>query len=168
MYCPVCDRKMKCRKGDHHYTECGLDGVYLVDVEICTCGACGETVVGIPRAAELHGIIGMELVKKPARLSGREIRFLRKSLGQSSRSMAKALGVTHETLSRWENGERMINDPSDRLLRLIYANLKGVPMPNLLEDFAGIDSKSAEPSRINLPGRLFSKDRGDCRLGNAA
>ena len=167
MYCPSCDKKMKCRKGDHHYTESGLDDVYLIDVEICQC-SCGESLVSIPRVSEIHTMIGSELVKKPARLSGKEIRFLRKNMGQPSRAMAKALGVTHETLSRWENDERAINHPSDRLLRLIYANMKGIPMPHLLEDFAGIASESAGPTRINLPGRLFSKGDDDCGMGSEA
>lgn len=44
----------------------------------------------------------------PHRLSGREIRFLRKPIGEKAVSLAKHLDVAPETLSRWENGHEAV------------------------------------------------------------
>jgi DNA-binding transcriptional regulator YiaG len=45
----------------------------------------------------------------PAKLTGKEIRFLRKAIGMRAADLARFLDVTAETMSRWENDREVIN-----------------------------------------------------------
>ncbi len=85
------------------------------------CPECGEEEVVIPKIEELHGVIAKSISKRPGQLQPREIRFLRTFLGYSSVDFARLLGVTPETVSRWEklrNPQKMAK-PSERLLRML-------------------------------------------------
>lgn len=66
------------------------------------------------------------LIRKKTRLTGEEVRFLRKYLGLSSADFAHRIGVTQETISRWENGHEPIGIVPDRTLRLMVALEKPV------------------------------------------
>lgn len=102
----------------HRYTECGLSSVTLI-VPVRRCGQCHEEEVIVPRIAQLHRMLAESLCKKPGPLSPEEFRFLRKHLGHSSKNTAIILGVTQETLSRWENGHHPIDSTADRFLRVL-------------------------------------------------
>jgi len=69
--------------------------------------------------ALLHRAIAFALARQPEKLRGNEIRFLRKYLGWSGRDAAQNLHVKPETLSRWENGQTSMGDPSELLLRVL-------------------------------------------------
>ena len=124
MKCPQCRNEMIHRTENHRYTESGLPNVVLVGVEVEHCQTCGEILVSIPNIEGLHRAIAMELIRHPGRLAPNEIRFLRKWLGWSGVDFAKHMGVTPETVSRWEsvdNGKAM-GGTAERLLRLSVAH----------------------------------------------
>lgn len=98
-----------------------LPGVTLVGVEVSRCPACGEAEIAIPRIEALNRSIGAALISKPGRLTGDEVRFLRKSLGWSARTFAARMGTSPETVSRWENGKQRMAQTSERLLRVLVA-----------------------------------------------
>lgn len=126
--CPNCQKIGQTHRGKYHYTESGLQNVWLDGVEIFEC-ACGESFAFIPCAKELHKIIAGILLKRKAQLSGREIRFLRKYIGLKSKEFANRLGVKIVTVSRWEHGDVVPPESIDRLIRFFYAaamNLGGV------------------------------------------
>ncbi len=50
-----------------------------------------------------------------------EIRSLREKLGWTQMALAQAVGVTSNTLARWERGEMGISEPAARLLQKIAA-----------------------------------------------
>jgi len=105
----------------HDYGQCGLP-VQLQGIVVHRCPACGEDEVVIPRIDELHRLIARSVIRKPAGLSGAEVRFLRKWLGHSGRDLAAIMGVAPETVSRWESDAQAIGGTADRLLRLLVAN----------------------------------------------
>jgi len=78
----------------------------------------GEPGVIIPDIPGLEAAIAVARVTLPHKLSGREIRFLRRSMGLKAVALAKFLDVTPETLSRWENGPEAISTNAERVLRL--------------------------------------------------
>ena len=126
MRCLECQEEMSCRIGEYHYAESGLNNVYLEGVEICSCDSCGETVAIIPAITELHSKIGQSLLSKKSLLIGKEIRYLRKNMGMTATKLAKILAVDNATISRWERGpDNKIDKGYDRLLRLVYAAIKG-------------------------------------------
>jgi len=54
-------------------------------------------------------------------MSAVEIRSLREKLGLTQMALAQAVGVTSNTVARWERGEMRIPEPAARLLRKIAA-----------------------------------------------
>ncbi len=126
MKCIQCGCGMKARCENHSYKASGLTGVTLVGVEVRRCPRCGEWEVSIPRIAQLNQAVALALARKPTMLNGPEIRFLRKNLGWSGIDFAVYMGVTPETVSRWERGHLQMGPTADRLLRMLVAYLEPV------------------------------------------
>jgi DNA-binding transcriptional regulator YiaG len=57
-------------------------------------------------------------------MTGVEIRALREKLGWTQMALAEAVGVTSNTVARWERGEMVISEPASRLLQKIAAEEK--------------------------------------------
>lgn len=119
MNCMQCQHEMDTRKEDFEYGDAGLPGITLVDVEVSRCPHCGEYEVAIPNTEELHRVLAFAMASQKARLSGAEVRFLRKYLGYSGRDFAATIGVDPATVSRWEHEKEPIGPTADRLLRLM-------------------------------------------------
>ena len=121
--CFNCGKKsMKVIKNKpYHFTECGLDNVELHGITQYECKKCGENYVSIPNMEGLHLTIGRAICcKTNALLAPKEIKFLRKDLHLKSKELARRLGVSDTTVSRWENGKSPILEGSDRFLRSLY------------------------------------------------
>jgi putative zinc finger/helix-turn-helix YgiT family protein len=101
------------------YDESGLPDVWLVDIPVRRCQACGERSLVIPRIGQLHRLIANDISSQEGRLAPAEIRFLRKHLGFSGVDFAEILGVSPESVSRWENGHETMAVPTEKLLRLM-------------------------------------------------
>lgn len=128
MKCHNCGAATREATENYNYSECGLDYVTLVGIVVRRCPSCGEEETVIPRVEELHRLIARQVARRPGRLEGREIRFLRKYLGHSTEDGAKTLGVDPSTLSRWENEKQEMHLPTERFLRLMVFN--EVPVEN--------------------------------------
>ena len=127
MKCPECRKaEMKIEHRDHRYIESGLPNVVLLGLEYRVCPSCGEEERIMPRLAQLHRVIAEALAEKRARLTGAEIRFLRKHLGWSGGDFAEVMGVRGESVSRWENEKEPMGSTAERLLRLMALRLKPV------------------------------------------
>ena len=118
MKCGRCGGPMKTATENYLYRECGLTTVTLVGIEVGRCRHCGEHEAVIPKIEQLHRIIALTTARKVPRLAPEEIRFLRKHLGWSGGEFAAHLGVSAETVSRWENGGATMGPVAERLLRL--------------------------------------------------
>jgi putative zinc finger/helix-turn-helix YgiT family protein len=136
MTCESCGAQMKSGRENYRYTECGLDTVTLMNVEVRRCPECGEYEVDIHRIEELHRLIAQTVASKKARLTPQEIRALRKYLGFSGVDFAATLDVTPETVSRWENGKKQMSPVAERALRLmvfVRDPIKEYPLEKLAE-----------------------------------
>jgi len=78
----------------------------------------GVTGVIVPDPEGLQIAVAVARVTVPMKLTGPEIRVLRKTMGIQARELAGHLDVTPETLSRWENGREQIATNPERLLRI--------------------------------------------------
>jgi DNA-binding transcriptional regulator YiaG len=131
----------------YHYTECGLDDVYLLS---------GFEYIATPRGRSvrihdlegLHRAIGTVLVRDRQSLNGREFRFLRHELNQTQAGLAATLGVNVQSVARWEKGQTKdpIDGPAQRLLRLLYREYidenKDIAQP--LKELAELDEMFSE------------------------
>ena len=83
-----------------HYTECGLDSVYLVNgFEL------KDSRLRIHDIEGLHCAMGRWLVSTRKRLSDGEIRFLRHELELSQAKLAFLLDVDERSVLRWKNAK---------------------------------------------------------------
>jgi putative zinc finger/helix-turn-helix YgiT family protein len=151
--CRNCGKaEMITRPETYLYVESGLPNVVLVNVEIRRCGACGHHELVLPRITELHRTIAHAVIHKPARLSGTEVRFLRKFLGWSGVDFARHMGVDPSTVSNWENDRDPIGPTSDRLVRLMVA--RNVPVEDYsLDDLTKIENEQRPPVEVRVSPR---------------
>lgn len=108
----------------YHYTESGLDNVYLVNGFDIVPSPAGQSVV-IQDVDGLHDAIGRFLIRERKVLSGKEIRFLRHELDMSQNTLARMLDVTEQTVRRWEQEKLSIPRAADALLRSLFAEKIG-------------------------------------------
>lgn len=148
MTCMECGGKLKARKENYRYLACGLPNVTLKGVEVRRCGTCGDHEVVIPRIEKLHEALALAVVKQEARLTGAEVRFLRKYLGYSGADFATLIGVSAETVSRWENDRETMGPSAERLLRMLVVH-KGPVREYPVETLTRISAK-ARPKPIGL------------------
>ena len=101
----------------YHYTESGLSNVWLKNGYVIKKTPYGEGV-SIQDVEGLHKLIGTLISQRP-KLTGKELRFLRKEMELSQRALGEILGTSEQNISLWE---RRGNVPkvSARLTKLIY------------------------------------------------
>lgn len=104
---------------EYHYTECGLDNVYLVNGFELTKRDDDEEIF-IHDIHGLHKAIGLSIIFKQGLLEGNEIKFIRTTLDFSQTKLAELLGCTYQTILLWEKNKTLISKTSDRLLKIIF------------------------------------------------
>jgi putative zinc finger/helix-turn-helix YgiT family protein len=136
MKCDVCHKNAikTTTQQTYRYKECGLDNVYLLNIEVRVCSGCDSKVPRLKRMPELHATIARAVAMQPCPLRGQDIRFLRKQLGYSAKEWATVLRTDASTLSRWENDQQEIGTQSDSLIRLLYFRLRDEKEGTLSKD----------------------------------
>ena len=104
----------------YHFLDCGLPNVHLVGIRYFEC-QCGDKTVEIPAIKQLMALIARHIVMKRYALTGAEIRFLRKRLGQKAIDFSLRIKLQTSTLSRVENGKQSISEKADVYIRIYYA-----------------------------------------------
>jgi DNA-binding transcriptional regulator YiaG len=100
-----------------HYNVCGLDNIYLEDgFDISPDGKS----YSIHNLNSLYECIAMCIIKETFLMSGGELRFIRKELSLTQKSLGDLLGVDAQTVARWEKEETKLDSKADRLVRLEY------------------------------------------------
>jgi DNA-binding transcriptional regulator YiaG len=108
----------------YHYTEGGLDYVYLLDgFEMVETGH-GQAV-RVANASKLDKAIALAVVRRQSRLAGQEVRFLRGLLDMTQEELGRALGKDAQTVARWEKGKTELPSTEDIAIRQIYLEKTG-------------------------------------------
>jgi putative zinc finger/helix-turn-helix YgiT family protein len=129
--CTNCEEAVTPERRNYRYAESGIPNVILQGVEVADCPKCGTSDVIIPRIAKIHRAIAQALANSPARLTGEQLRFLRKHLGLSGEQFGLYLHTDKTKISKWENGEDQIGPATDRLVRLLAAALDSELRPGV-------------------------------------
>lgn len=137
------------------YASSGLSKVYLKGVRIHKCSnkECGEEEVIIPNIEELHELLAENVARQNNVLQPEEIRFLRTHLGFSGIDFAKVMGVSPETVSRWEKGTVNMKEASERLLRVLVLSKLGP-----FREYEDLKVYASKASKAPLK-RVFELDR---------
>lgn len=133
-------------KSLYHYSECGLNNVYLIN-GFKTIETFQGEATSIHDMDGLHNAIGIFLVLHQKDLSGDEIRFLRREMLMSQRTLSNLLGVSEQAIRRWENGKIKIPKPSESLLRLLYrehVNDQNGKIASVLKEISRLEEKLSE------------------------
>jgi transcriptional regulator with XRE-family HTH domain len=77
----------------------------------------GEWVLDI-NFNKLQLAVLCSLIRKPAPLTGDELKFMRKFLNLSTTDFGKIFGVTHVAVVKWESGKTRANLSTDVCIRL--------------------------------------------------
>ncbi len=150
--CSACGgARVASRKENYLYSEESGLSITLADVEVLTCPDCGARGAVVPKALELSTAIVGVLARKPGRLAGAEVTFLRSILMMSGRELSSLMGCAPSALSRWEQDKSPIGTQSDKLLRLaavFHKQVAGYTLGDL--ERAASDPDQATPLRFTM------------------
>jgi DNA-binding transcriptional regulator YiaG len=101
-------------------------------VQVLRCAKCKTEMVAIPDMDGLGRATAISRAMNPVRLSGREVKFLRRVLDMTQVEFAKAMDLAPESVSRWETDARGIGGACEKLVRhnicaLLYKEARGRP-----------------------------------------
>jgi HTH-type transcriptional regulator/antitoxin MqsA len=91
-------------------------------LEYNRCTACGEEFLAAGQGDELRRRAAAMARVEFGRLSGEEIRSIRRSLGLTQAQLEKRLGISEGLIGRWERGEVLQSEIADRYLRDLMAH----------------------------------------------
>jgi DNA-binding transcriptional regulator YiaG len=128
----------------HHYQECGLKNIWLVNgyeiIEDPDYGIC----VAISDTRGLHKAIGHDLITTKPKLTGTEFRFLRKELDLSQNALAALIGNNEQAVARWEKGGN-IPKWADHVIRILVQDYYGeTGAIKLIERIRDLDRQKQE------------------------
>jgi putative zinc finger/helix-turn-helix YgiT family protein len=127
--CVKCRAKEVFPQPTDYTISCKHDGrehkVQIPDLEIPTCRKCGEQLFTVATdeciVAALRAQVGL--------LTPQEIQKGRSGLEMTQQMLAEQLGVTKDTISRWETGGVIQSRAMDNLLRLSWTECHEDPEP---------------------------------------
>ncbi len=166
MKCTTCRGEMQERTPEEYAEDeqvLGLPNVLLVGggVTLSWCPTCGqrkdEPDVTYQHLGPMMDALAGVVVTKHARLTGQEIRFLRKHLGMTAEDLGKLLDVKVGSISRWETGALQMSPMAERLFRhTVLAKMENAPelTPEQITDATAM---TAAPAPLTITLRWAGK-----------
>lgn len=133
--------------------ELGVPLLIVNTVQKNTCKRCGEVSHNIPYPERLIAAAAVARIRFPEKLSGAEIRFVRKALMWTAKDMGEHIQVAAETISRWENDKAPMAPGHEKMLRLLAGIHLGPKAPAILcklDDIANMTIKSVRSDRSEI------------------
>lgn len=132
-------------KKPYHYTQCGLDDVYLLNGVHTERTSYGKGV-RIEKVEELHETIAEWLSLNKAFLNGKEFRFLRKLMNLTQAELAVYLGCDAQSVARWEKEQTEINGAADKLTRILFLGSRSIKIDaaDLIKKLSELDTKVSD------------------------
>lgn len=143
-----------------HYTQCGLDDVYLLSGFIVEDTAYGPAF-SIKNIEGLHEAIVNALLIQEGVLSAKEIRFLRKHLGMTQEQFGDFIGVGAQMVARYEKGQSRMMRAVELLLRARVTVLLLPDDESVRELRRAMDMQSEAIKAQTQQRHVFRTVRGD-------
>ncbi|WP_182086584.1 helix-turn-helix domain-containing protein [Aureimonas sp. ME7] len=148
---------------NHHYTESGLDNVFLEGM-LVEVDDDGDDIITIPAINELHKAIALGIVTHEKGMSGSELRFLRTELGMTQSEFAVFVHRDKQTIGRWERGETEMEGVIEAAIRQHAIQKLELPFGAGIEELSSMSVPSAETQPI----RITANDGGHAGYALAA
>jgi len=150
-------------RAPYHYTECGLDDIYLVSGYDADLTDDGE-FVRVKNGDGLLTAIGLYLVTEKKQFSGRELRYLRRAMEYTQAVLGTLLRVTDQTVARWEKEEVEMAGPADFLVRLLYLEHLGLDrkVRDLTAELRERDESSSSMQVFKATGTGWKRQMAAC------
>lgn len=136
---------------DYRYDECGLDNVIIHGMRIIVDDA-GEEVYSIPNILGLHRVIAHCIITRKHGISPQELRFLRTEMGLTQAELAHLVKKDHQTVGRWERGEKAIDQNAEFVIRMVAAERLEIDPRIQMEELVNSCIPSAEFEKIEIDG----------------
>lgn len=134
---------------EYQYTECGLDNVVIVNMDVIVDDA-DEEVYSIPNVHGLHKEIARSIITHNHAISPAELRFLRTEMGLTQAQLAVIVKKDHQTIGRWERGETEIDPNAEFTIRIVAAERLDIRTDTAAEELAARCIPSAEVQPITI------------------
>jgi len=103
----------------YKYTGCGLDYIYLSNGYEIKDTPFGEGVT-IHDLDGLHRTIMTDLIENKPNWTNTELRFVRKELGMTQKTLGMFVSRDAQTVALWEKGKQTVPEEATNIIRGIY------------------------------------------------
>lgn len=126
----------------YHYESCGLPDVWLLNGYQTHETPYGDGI-SIDNIEGLHRAIAHSIINSASKMTGAELRFLRKELDLSQKRLGAMLGVEDQTVANWEKGTP--TSMASRFIKVIAsAQLNSKQVQQLIDELSELDRKEHE------------------------
>ena len=133
----------------HHYTECGLQNVFIEGLKPCIDDD-GDEVFTIPAINELHRVIAHGIVSHEHGMSGDELRFLRTEMGYTQAELALLVHYDKQSIGRWERGEFDIESAAEAIIRRLAIEKLSLKISSGIDELSRMSVPSVKTQPINI------------------
>lgn len=134
---------------EHHYTECGLQNVYIKGITKVTDDD-GDEVILVPAVNVLHRVIAEGIVRHAKGMDGSELRFLRSEMGYTQAELSALVHKDKQSIGRWERSETDIDSASEAVIRKLAIEKLGLSVDLGMDQLARQSVPTAEIQAINI------------------
>lgn len=147
--------KLVIKMNEHHYTECGLNNVYINGI-VPMVDDDGDEVILIKHINQLHLVIAEAIVRHAKGMNGAELRFLRTEMGHTQAELAKLVHKDKQTIGRWERSEIEIDSAVEAVIRRIAIETLKLDVDLRMTELA----VRSVPTAIVQPIEIICNDAG--------
>jgi len=133
----------------YHYTECGLDNVYIGGLDPVRNDA-GEMVITIPYINKLLRAIAEGIVSHKKGISGAELRYLRTGMELTQAELAVLVHKDKQTIGRWERCETEMDGATEAFIRSMAIEKLKLNVNLDMEEIARRSVATAQSQPIHL------------------
>ncbi len=133
----------------HHYTECGLQNVFIEGLDVVVDDD-GDEIITIPAVNELHKLIALGIVSHEHGMSADELRFLRTEMGYTQAELATLVHHDKQSIGRWERGEYDIDSSAETIIRRLAIEKLNLSTDKGMEELSRRSIPTVKTQPINI------------------